>query len=569
MPDRGSPLDARLDALEARLDRIEERLARLEGRAELALVPDGAPVPVEGWSGTTAPGAEWGPARLVSLGGRTLIAIGGAYLLRALTEAGTLTLPLGVGAAFVYAAALAVLAARAGPVHPASATFHGAASAAIAFPLIWEATARFALLSPGLSAVALALAGTISLAIAWWRALHGLAWIAAAAAAATALATMAATGQAVAATTAVIVLAILALWMSYERDWYLIRWPMALLADFVVVGVTARAAGARALDDPLAAMAVQVLLLGGYLGSIAARTLVRGRRLIPFEAIQGVLVVVIGLGGALLVTRARGAGAVPLGLAAGALGLGAYAAALAFVERHQGSSVNFAFYALLGLGLVLSAATLLARGTPLVVALVLMAAATLVLGRAGGHQAFGAHAVAYLWAAAFTAGVATTGAASLLGLLTPVPAPPPAALVLLLAALLCRLGGWPDPTGASGSTVRWLRFLFDLVVVLAAGWVALGLTVPLLGGSSAALATARTVVLSLAAVLAALAGRSVRLAEVRWLVSPLLVATAIKLALEDVARSTASTFFVSLAVYGAALIVTTRLGQPGSVAARR
>jgi hypothetical protein len=443
------------------------------------------------------------------------------------------------------------------------------ASAAIAFPLIWEATARFALLSAGLSAIALAIAATVSLAIAWWRGLHGLAWIDVAAAAATALATMAATGQAVPAASVVIGLAILTLWMSYERDWYAIRWPIALVADFVVVGVTARAAGARALDDPLAAMAVQLLLLGGYLGSIAARTLVRGRRLIPFEAVQGVLALVIGLGGALLVTRARGAGAVPLGLAAGALGLGAYAAALAFVARRQDVGANFTFYAVLGLGLVLSAATLLASGTPLVLALVLLAAAALAVGRARRRLALGAHAVAYLWTAACAAGVATTGAASLLGLLTPAPPPPPAVLVVLVAALLCRLGPWPDPAGASPSLARWMHVLVDLVLLLAAGWLALGLLLPLLRGSSGALATARTVVLSLAAVLVALAGRSVRLVEMRWLVSPLLVAAAIKLVLEDFARSTASTFFVSLAVYGTALIVTTRLAQPGSVAARR
>jgi hypothetical protein len=558
-----------MDALEARLDRIEARLARLERGAELAGVPDGAAAPVEERPDTVAPGTEWGLARLVSLGGRTLIAIGGAYLLRALTEAGTLPRPLGVGAAFAYAAGLAAAAARAGRSHPASATFHGAASAAIAFPLIWEATARFALLSPGRGAAALALAGTVSLAIAWWRALHGLAWIAAAAAATTALATMAATGQAVAPASALVGLALFTLWMSYERDWYVIRWPMALAADFVVVGVTARAAGARALDDPLAAVAVQVLLLGGYLGSIAARTLVRGRRLMPFEAVQGVLALVIGLGGALFVIRARGAGAVPLGLAAGVLGLGAYAAALAFVERRQDLGVNFIFYASLGLGLMWSAATLLAGGTPLVLALAILAATALAVGRWRRSQALGAHAVAYLWTAAFAAGVATTGAASLLGLLTFVPAPPAAALVVLLAALACRLSRWPDQPGASPSAARWIHVLVDLVIVLAAGWFALALALPLLGRSSGALATARTVVLSLAAVLAALAGRSVRLAELRWLVAPLLVAAAIKLALEDFARSTASTFFVSLAVYGTALIVTTRLVQPASAVPRR
>ena len=560
MPDRGSRIDARLDALEAQVARLEQRLARLEGRAAPAGVPDGTATRAAQPAPPAAHAAEWGPARLISLGGRTLIAIGGAYLLRALTEAGTLPLPLGVGAGFAYAAGFAAAAAHAGRLHPASATFHGVAAAAIAYPLTWEATTRFALLSPGRSAVALALTGAVSLGIAWRRALHGLAWITVAAVAATALATMAATGQVIPAAVAVIALAVFTLWISYERDWYAIRWPIALLADFIVVGVTARAAGARALDDPLAAVAVQVLLLGGYLGSIAARTLVRGRRVIPFEAIQGVIALVIGLGGALLVIRARGAGALPLGLATAVLGLGAYGAALAFLDR-QNLGVNFTFYASLGLGLALSAATLLAGGMPLVLTLAVLAAAALALGRAHGRQSFGAHAVAYLGAAAFAAGVATTGAAALLGFQTPVPAPSDEAVVVLLAALACRLARWPAADGVSPTPVRLFHVLVDLVFVVAAGWLVLGLAAPLLGGSPGALATTRTVVLSLAAVLVAWAGRSARFGELRWLVSPLLVVAGIKLVLEDFPRSAAATFFVSLAVYGAALIAATRVAQ--------
>jgi hypothetical protein len=569
MPDEGPPADARLRALEARLDRLEQRLARLEGRSMPPVVPDGAAAPAEAAPEPAPHAGDWGLAPVVSLGGRTLIAIGGAYLLRALTEAGSLPLAPGVGIGFAYAAACAAAAARAGGSHPASATFHGAAAAAIAFPLVFEATARFALLPPGISAAALALTGTVLVAIAWWHALHGLAWITVAAAAATGLATMATTGQAVAGTAALIELGIVTLWVSYERDWYAIRWPVAAVADFAVVGVTARAAGAQALDNPLAAIAVQVLLLGGYLGSIAARTLGRGRRLIPFEAIQGVTALVIGLGGALLVTRARGAGALPLGLATALLGFGSYAAALAFAGRRGGSDVNFTFYASLGLGLLLSAATLLAGGMSLVLALGLLAAAALALGRARQRQVLGAHAVVYLWAAALAAGVATAGAGSLLGLLTPVPAPPGTVLVVLLAALACRFGRWPAPAGAGFAAWGALHVLVDLILVAAAGWLVLGLVAPLFVGSAGALATARTIVLSLAAVSVAWAGRFARCAELRWLAAPLLVVTGIKLVLEDFSRSSASTFFVSLAVYGAALIAGTRLVQPGSAGAPR
>ena len=99
-----------------------------------------------------APAAA-GPS-LATLVGRTCIVLGGAFLLRALTqgswnsgESGVGELGVGVGIA--YAAIWLVLAHRAGKagrVHDASA--HGMATAIIAFPLIWEATTRFQVLPP-------------------------------------------------------------------------------------------------------------------------------------------------------------------------------------------------------------------------------------------------------------------------------------------------------------------------------------------------------------------------------------------------------------------------------------
>jgi len=105
-----------------------------------------------------------------------------------------------------------------------------------------------------------------------------------------------------------ILFGVAALWMGYSLDWLLVRWPVAAVADIVVVGVTMRALAPQPQETPAAALAVQVTLIGAYLASIAIRTLVRGRNVIPFEVVQTVAALAVGLGGALSVTQATGQG---------------------------------------------------------------------------------------------------------------------------------------------------------------------------------------------------------------------------------------------------------------------
>ena len=69
-------------------------------------------------------------------------------------------------------------------------------------------------------------------------------------------------------------------------------------------GVTTRALGQTPLDPPTVAWLMQAALVIGY-ASIAVRTLVRGRQVIAFEVVQTVLVLLVGVGGALAVSRPR------------------------------------------------------------------------------------------------------------------------------------------------------------------------------------------------------------------------------------------------------------------------
>ena len=73
------------------------------------------------------------------------------------------------------------------------------------------------------------------------------------------------------------------------------------------------------------------------------------------------------------------------------------------------------------------------------------------------------------------------------------------------------------------------------------------------------LATIRTGVLAIAALVVAWIGRHAGFREWSWLVYPLLVGIGFKMAVQDFMHSRPVTLFVALALYGAALIVAPRM----------
>ena len=79
-----------------------------------------------------------------------------------------------------------------------------------------------------------------------------------------------------------------------------------------------------------------------------------------------------------------------------------------------------------------------------------------------------------------------------------------------------------------------------------------------------ALATWRTGVLAVLALVTAWAGRKARFREWLWLVYPLLVVLGLKMVAQDFKFSRPATLFIALALYGAALIIAPRLRRLGN-----
>ena len=569
--DRLARLESALDDLRSSVRQLEARLAHLEGRAALVeqTAADAGIAAPESVAAAAAPAARgWrDPIAVLSLIGRLFIVLGGAYLLRAMTDAGAIAPAAGVALGLAYGLVWLALADRAGGRgQRPSAVFHGLGAAMVAFPVVLEATTRFKVFPGAASAAALAALTAGILAVAWRRRLQPLAWIAVAVAMPASVVILAKTGVVVPHAFFLILFGVAALWMGYSLDWLLVRWPVAAVANIVVVGVTLRALAAEPQDTPGAALAVQVTLLAAYLASIAIRTLVRGRNVIPFEVVQTAAALVVGLGGALSVSRATGSGAAALGVASVVIGVACYGVAFAFIERQQNRGRNVYFYTSLAVVLVLVGVTALLPGPAVTGVLAALAVVCSAAWSRIGRLFLLIHAAVYLVAAAIVSGAVGYDIREVVaGAGPPFPLPSPAMLVVLAASALSAWLAAREPASDGSTWARVPRFAIVLVLVLSAGGTLVGFLAPALGrqpdGSidPGMLATIRTGVLAIAALVVAWIGRHARFREWDWLVYPLLVGIGLKMAAQDFMNSRPATLFVALALYGAALIAAPRM----------
>jgi hypothetical protein len=555
------PLESRLSSVERALAELDGRLRVLERgaaapRTELLLRPVSA----------SAKATSTDLARVFTPVGRTLVIFAGGYLLRALTELGTLTLPVGAVLGLVYAAIWTVAASRVAPGDALSATAYGSATVLIAFPLLWEATLRFALFPPAVGAVALAAATAIVLVTAWRRHLHALAWITTLSACAFGSAFIVATGHAVAFTIFLVALGVATLWLGYDREWIGLRWVTATLANVAVLALVGRALATPPRDEPSHVMAAQVLLLVGYLGSIGIRTLVRGRDVVPFEVVQTAVMLLTALGGALLLTHRTGFGALMLGPALLTLAVGCYA--IEFIDRRQTRGANRYFYTSLAIVFALTGAELILDGAALAIAWVTL---SVVVGWAGSRYArptLGVHSVIFLSAAALTSGLITT---TLVGLFASETGSWASLSAVGWAALVALAISWWFATRLPERGVRGVPHLLRLVLASLAvlslvGVGIVGIRSLLLSGAGQALpagaiATLRTGVLAGAALTVAWLGRNVATREFGALLYPLLGWGAVKLLVEDFRTSPPLLLFVAFALYGGALIAGPQMAR--------
>lgn len=562
MPPPSTSIEDQIAQLTRRVAECESRLAAIEH------------TPLDA-SASAAHADSSSPAAIVAfdrLGtltnlGRSLIILGGAFLLRALTEAGTWPPAVGVSLGLVYALTWLGMSSQAAGGHPLRALFYGGTSMVIGFPLIVEAALKFGLFTPTVAVSVLGAFSACVLVSASHARLPSLAWLASLGGLATGLTLMVRAGAFAPFSFYFTSLGVATLWLGYLREWRGLRWPSGVVACLVVLGVTWRAVAQQPVDSATVAWASQGFLLTAYLGSIAVRTLVRGRQVIVFEIAQTLLVLIVGLGGMLAVGRAVDYGELLLGGVILGFAAAAYAVSFQFLARHAPGALNFYFYSSLALLFVLVGTWTAFHGTVRAMVLTAIGIALAAAWSRSSRATLGAHATIVLVAASEAAGLAALGLAVFGGELPSVtlsqwPAVVTFGVVLALSGsrMIASRGTSFSAADVPGLTLGLVAAvaLAGLVTVAAVAFAGVW-SLPV---SADMLTTVRTAALSLTVIGCARLPRTGRFSAIGWLAYPLLAATGLKLVMIDVRYSRASTLFAALAFYGAALVLVPRLRKP-------
>ncbi len=566
-------LASRIEGLEARVETLVRRLDTLEGVRDgfAAAAPlEVEPAEVAKAAGDTLDDPEDQPSAWQGFAiraGRTFLILAGAFLLRALTEADTLSEVLGIGLGLTWAALWGLMAELAGrDGRKVDASFHGVAAILVAFPIVWEGSTRFSVLGPFLGSALLAAFALAILFVTWRRGLRTLAFLAAMTAAVTSVSLVIAVRSASPIVLVLLPLGAASLAVAWHREWDELAWPAALALN-VVIGLLAIRFGVQAYDwvSSSELLAFQAGLASLYLSAFAYRILVQRHSVGVFEVVQSLAVVAVGFEGAVAVAGAEMPGRLVLAALAGLVAIAAHSAAFLRLENREDRRLNVACCTALGSLLAVEALRL---ALPLPLAGVLWTVLALILAFAAVRSdrvALRIQVAILVLASALATGLLTQSLQSLVGKETPDGPPQLAALASLFLASVS-LWVLRRHLAPDGRCWAWTApcFILSLVVgVGIAGTVVGILAGPLAGfGESAdhgALAVLRTGVLGILALGLASLGRRRERAEFRWATFLALGLAAVKVLLEDIPRGRPLTLFLTLALFGGALIGASRI----------
>jgi hypothetical protein len=545
-------LARRVEAIEARIRAPKPLAPELPVTPQVnisAAVGDGGQLPV----GQTV--------RWLTPVGRSFMVLGGAFLLRALTDSGQLPTAGGVWLGLGYALIWLVLADRGAGL---SGLFHGLTALVIGLPLIVEAAVKFKIFSADASAAVLGGLAIVTLAVSWRRGSRTLAAVTALGTLGASLVLAVSLGTYMPFTLLLLGVGVASLWIAYARDWPWLPWLTAGAADLAILAVAVRASITPPREDPVAAQILHAGLIAAYLGSFVVRVLVHEREVRSFEIAQTAIALVLGLTGAVRISHAQGFPVVSIALACLIAGSALYVQTFFRVAARRGLGSEFYYFGMTALALTLTGASLAVAYPARPVVLGLGALAICLVGWRMGHP--------MLVLQGSIAMVVASGQSGLLAFagrawLTRAPAWPadmmPIAAVLLAAAAAV-LTPRAIRDGDSAIPSAFARTALSLALVMGLASVLVATVVPIIAGTPAdpgVLATTRTIVLALTAAALATVGRSARFVEMKWLAYAALAAGAVKILAEDLPSSRPATLFIALAAYGAALIAVPKISK--------
>jgi hypothetical protein len=564
------------DALAEEVRDLRTRVARME--MALGMAAHAAPeAPIRAASvserSPAPPSSLLGsPTSLLPALGRALLGLAGAFLLRALTEAGTFSPGMGVAIGLVYAMLWLVWAARTPAARRLEAALHGLTSVLVLSPLVFEATTSFHAISTW-TAGALLLAFTLfGLAVSWRKDLLIVATFATLAGLGTSAALLVATHDVLPFTFVFLAIAMAMEVSACLNHWLSERWLTASAADLSVLLATWLVTLEHGLPEGYAAvphaalLGAQVALLAIYLASTIVRTLLRGFTFTGFETAQCAAAFLISVGGGLQLTSHDARVAPALALLALVCAAACYLVSFLMLDRDGEHGRNFHTYSTFGILLAVAGSRILLSGAAAAVAWSVLAVAAIWVGGIFLRLTLKVHGGIFLLLSLGTSSALEQAAGLLLGSSAWPGGAPWAIWGGALTACVCyaigtRHGAAVTPSWSS----RTLRILVAGTAVLLVAGIAAGLLTfayHLIFGAEASqafCATLRTFVLSAAALLLAWAGGRWDRPEFGRLVYPVMALGAYRLIGVDLHQDRTAALFLSLLLYGGALTLLPRL----------
>lgn len=557
-------MEKSINRIDSRLSRVEQKLFEGERSDQPGTVgSERSSGPTIGVHPTSPPAVQLQRQSLVSLIGRSLIVIGGAYLLRALTDSGAFPIMIGALAGLAYATAFIWRAYRQADSARASATFHGVTAILIAMPLAVETAVSFREMSVPLAfAIILVFSGVVGW-ISIGAKLRQMAWIDLSITLAALVALLVGSRSFSLGMWSLLVVSIGAMVVAdrLENRWFIIL--PALLTNALVVPLVNLALVERV--PPSATVAIITLL--GFVAVWTVLVMVDARdhpeRPGPFLLMHLALIMTLGVGGGLLVaikTSLTFLFAPVCAVIAIATGIYAFRMVLGAGDRDRRSVT---FVTLTSLLIMAVTGSVLTATLNAVVWLVL-AAVSFVLARSG-HRLLYESSTLLIIGAAWGAGLLRWIAQTLVQMPDPGrPVPSVAALAVLGFAILFLFTA--DPPLGRKVFHRWvINAVTTLIIVgssFALGIHVLQLALPLLdvgANDAGAVASARTIVLSAGSIVLAWLARFPRARTIGSLVNVVLILAAVLIVLINVRVGRAATHFPAFSAYGIALIVAPAL----------
>ncbi len=541
---------------------LTERVAHLETCLGVAAAAPAA-APAASAPALEEAAASWNTGSAVAVLGKALLALAGAYLLRALTESGSLPMPWGVLLGIAYSAACLALAARFAASDRVAAIMYGLTSVLVMAPLVWEATVRFQAISTWAAAGTLAAFTLLGLAISWRRNLTQIAWIATLAGIVTAAALLMATHDVLPFTCVFLAVAAAVEVSACFEHWLKERFLVAVMLDLSVLLVTWLASREHGLPEGYAPIpgwtvfALQAALLAVYLASAMVRTLWRNLTFTNLEVFQCAVAFAIGVGGGLRASGGRTGVAMAFAAFTLVSGVASYLVSFTFLEKRGEHGRNFHIYSTFGLLLSIAGGMILLPVTQLGALLPMLAIACVWLGGSYNRGTLLWHGVFYVLLGAVLSGAFAQSLSLLMTRTTGLGAMDVSAWFGAVGTILCGLL-LPRFRMSQGPVV---------VTMLAAVVVGCGLVAGAITGiphaEPAFCSTIRTAVLLAGVVGLAWSARThAGFSKAVWV---LMALGAYKLLSQELRDDKTLPLVLSLVLYGATLLLLPRLSARGAV----